>query len=163
MVLAAFLIRLGVVAFLYPERLNPDRDHWRFAGETGRIARFIVQGHGFGSPLHADTGNRLDDARLSFPAGSCLQCPRGLHQGFGDLHARYIEAEPLDPPNIFLCTLTILALIGLRRAFRGNFNLAAPFAIALFFASLRFTISPTPRTISGPSIRSLWCLRLTRW
>ena len=56
MVLAAFLVRLAVVGFLYPERLNPDRDHWRFAGETGRIARSIVQGRGFSSPLHADTG-----------------------------------------------------------------------------------------------------------
>ena len=37
MVLVALAIRLAVVAFLYPERLNPDHDHWRFAGETGRI------------------------------------------------------------------------------------------------------------------------------
>src|SRR5205085_1960903 len=56
MVLVALAIRLAVVAFLYPERLNPDRDHWRFAGETGRIARSIVEGRGFSSPLHADTG-----------------------------------------------------------------------------------------------------------
>jgi 4-amino-4-deoxy-L-arabinose transferase-like glycosyltransferase len=56
MVLVALVIRLAVVAFLYPERLNPDRDHWRFAGETGRIARSIVEGRGFSSPLHADTG-----------------------------------------------------------------------------------------------------------
>jgi 4-amino-4-deoxy-L-arabinose transferase-like glycosyltransferase len=56
MVLVALAIRLAAVAFLYPERLNPDRDHWRFAGETGRIARSVVQGHGFSSPLHADTG-----------------------------------------------------------------------------------------------------------
>src|SRR5216683_403064 len=56
MVLAALLVRLAVVGFLSPERLNPDRDHWRFAGETGRIARSLVQGHGFSSPLHADTG-----------------------------------------------------------------------------------------------------------
>lgn len=56
MVLIALTLRLAVVAFLYPERLNPDRDHWRFAGETGRIARSIVEGRGFSSPLHADTG-----------------------------------------------------------------------------------------------------------
>ena len=56
MVLSALLVRLAVVGFLYPERLNPDHDHWRFAGETGRIAKSIVQGHGFSSPLHADTG-----------------------------------------------------------------------------------------------------------
>ena len=56
MVLIALTLRLAVVAFLYPQRLNPDRDHWRFAGETGRIARSIAQGRGFSSPLHADTG-----------------------------------------------------------------------------------------------------------
>jgi len=56
MVAVALILRLAVVAFLYPERLHPDRDHWRFAGETGRIARSIVQGRGFSSPLFADTG-----------------------------------------------------------------------------------------------------------
>lgn len=56
MVLVALVLRLAVVALLYPERLNPDRDHWRFAGETGRIARSLAEGHGFSSPLHADTG-----------------------------------------------------------------------------------------------------------
>lgn len=56
MVLAAFVIRLAVMSFLYQERLNPDRDHWHFAGETGRIAKSIVEGRGFSSPLHADTG-----------------------------------------------------------------------------------------------------------
>lgn len=56
MVLIALTLRLAVVAFLYPERLNPDRDHWRFAGETGRIARSVAEGRGFSSPLRADTG-----------------------------------------------------------------------------------------------------------
>ena len=56
MVLIALTLRLVVVAFLYPQRLDPDRDHWRFAGETGCIARSIAQGRGFSSPLHADTG-----------------------------------------------------------------------------------------------------------
>ena len=56
MVLAALVIRLAVMGFLYPEQLDPDRDHWRFGYETGRIARSIVLGHGFSSPLFADTG-----------------------------------------------------------------------------------------------------------
>jgi 4-amino-4-deoxy-L-arabinose transferase-like glycosyltransferase len=56
MVLAALALRLIVVAFCYQDRLNPDRDYWRFAGETGRIARSIVQGKGFSSPLFGDTG-----------------------------------------------------------------------------------------------------------
>lgn len=56
MVLVALVLRLIVVGFLYPDRLNPDRDHWRFAGETGRIARSMVEGKGFSSPMFADTG-----------------------------------------------------------------------------------------------------------
>jgi 4-amino-4-deoxy-L-arabinose transferase-like glycosyltransferase len=56
MVLVALVLRLIVVGFLYPERLNSDRDHWRFAGEAGRIARSIVEGKGFSSPLFGDTG-----------------------------------------------------------------------------------------------------------
>ena len=55
-VAAAVLVRLVVMAFLYPEQLSPERDHWRFAYETGRIARSLATGHGFGSPLFSDTG-----------------------------------------------------------------------------------------------------------
>jgi hypothetical protein len=56
MVLAALAIRLVVMVFLLPEQLDPSRDHWHFGYETGRIARSIVQGRGFGSPLFAETG-----------------------------------------------------------------------------------------------------------
>jgi hypothetical protein len=44
------------MAFLYPEQLSPERDHWHFGYEAGRIARSIVEGKGFSSPLFADTG-----------------------------------------------------------------------------------------------------------
>lgn len=56
MVVAALAIRLIVMIFLLPEQLEPQRDHWRFGYETGRIARSIVQGRGFGNPLFEDTG-----------------------------------------------------------------------------------------------------------
>jgi len=56
MVLVAFAIRIAVMPFLIGEQLAPERDHWRFGYEAGRIARSIVQGHGFGSPLFSDTG-----------------------------------------------------------------------------------------------------------
>ncbi len=55
-VLVAFALRMAVVAFLYPEQLDPSRDHWHFAYETGRIARSIALGKGFSSPLFGDTG-----------------------------------------------------------------------------------------------------------
>jgi hypothetical protein len=56
MVLVGLAIRLIVMVFLLPEQLDPQRDHWHFGYETGRIARSIVQGRGFSSPLFEDTG-----------------------------------------------------------------------------------------------------------
>ena len=56
MFLVALGIRLVVIVFLLPEQLDPARDHWHFGYETGRIAYSIVEGHGFASPLFADTG-----------------------------------------------------------------------------------------------------------
>jgi len=56
MVLVALAIRLIVMVFLLPEQLEPQRDHWHFGYETGRIARSIVEGKGFSSPLFEDTG-----------------------------------------------------------------------------------------------------------
>jgi len=56
MVLVALAIRLVVMVFLLPEQLDPQRDHWHFGYEAGRIARSIVQGRGFSSPLFEDTG-----------------------------------------------------------------------------------------------------------
>ena len=52
----ALALRLIVMMFLYPEQLDPARDHWKFGYETGRIACSIVEGKGFSSPLFEDTG-----------------------------------------------------------------------------------------------------------
>jgi hypothetical protein len=56
MVVVALVIRLVVMVFLLPEQLNPDRNHWHFGYEAGKIADSIAQGRGFSSPLFADTG-----------------------------------------------------------------------------------------------------------
>ncbi|MBI3646723.1 MAG: glycosyltransferase family 39 protein [Acidobacteriales bacterium] len=55
-VVVALALRLLVMAFLYPEQLSPERDHWKFGYETGRIARSIVEGKGFSNPLFEETG-----------------------------------------------------------------------------------------------------------
>ena len=44
------------MAFLLPDHLAPEKDHWSFGYEAGRLARSIVQGHGFSSPLFGETG-----------------------------------------------------------------------------------------------------------
>jgi 4-amino-4-deoxy-L-arabinose transferase-like glycosyltransferase len=56
MVLAGLAVRLVVMGFLYPEQLEPGRDHWKFAYETGRLARSILQGKGVANPLFEETG-----------------------------------------------------------------------------------------------------------
>ena len=56
MVVSALVVRLVAMCFLYTERTDPYRDHWRFGGEAGRIARSIVQGEGFSNPLFGKTG-----------------------------------------------------------------------------------------------------------
>jgi 4-amino-4-deoxy-L-arabinose transferase-like glycosyltransferase len=50
---AGLVIRLAIVPFLYTEWLDPFvKEHWAF----GRVARSLVQGHGYGNTF-ADTGN----------------------------------------------------------------------------------------------------------
>jgi hypothetical protein len=56
MVLLALVIRLAVVGFLYPDQMDPSRNHWHFAFENGKVAESIVQGHGLSSPLFENTG-----------------------------------------------------------------------------------------------------------
>lgn len=56
MVVVALALRLAVMAFVYPERTDPFRDHWRCGGEAGRIARAIAEGRGFSNPLFGETG-----------------------------------------------------------------------------------------------------------
>lgn len=50
-VLAALAARLVVVAFVYPSFLDPQREHWLFGFEIGKIAESIVLGHGYGNPF----------------------------------------------------------------------------------------------------------------
>jgi 4-amino-4-deoxy-L-arabinose transferase-like glycosyltransferase len=52
MVLAALVVRLAVIPFVYRDWLDPFvLEHWAF----GRVARSLVAGHGFGN-VFADTG-----------------------------------------------------------------------------------------------------------
>jgi 4-amino-4-deoxy-L-arabinose transferase-like glycosyltransferase len=45
-----------VVAVVYKDQLDPQRDFWQFGYETGKIARSISSGEGFSNPLFAKTG-----------------------------------------------------------------------------------------------------------
>jgi hypothetical protein len=56
MVLAALVVRLLVVAFVFRDQTDPTNHHAQFGWEMGWVARSIVQGHGFSSPFFPATG-----------------------------------------------------------------------------------------------------------
>jgi 4-amino-4-deoxy-L-arabinose transferase-like glycosyltransferase len=56
-VLAALAVRLVVVALVYSSFLVPEREHWLFGFEVGKVASSIAAGHGFGNPYYGpETG-----------------------------------------------------------------------------------------------------------
>jgi len=67
-----------------------------------------------------------------------------LWTGYWSLDRDYLKQEPLDPPNILFCTaLTVLALLGLRRALRADFAGSLPYALVLFsFPLIYYITSP---------------------
>ncbi|HYY72257.1 MAG TPA: glycosyltransferase family 39 protein [Candidatus Bathyarchaeia archaeon] len=54
--IVAFALRLVAVRLFYNSTWNEYEDHLYFGFETGRIARSIAEGHGFGNPLSVPTG-----------------------------------------------------------------------------------------------------------
>ena len=57
-----------------------------------------------------------------------------LWTGFWSFSRNYLQQEPLDLANIpFLTGFTVLALLGLRRAFQNDASSAMPYALVLFF------------------------------
>ncbi|MBO0858547.1 MAG: glycosyltransferase family 39 protein [Chloracidobacterium sp.] len=52
----AFFIRLVVALSLIGDQFSPERNHFSFGWETGRIARSVALGEGFSSPFHVTTG-----------------------------------------------------------------------------------------------------------
>ena len=56
MVAAGLALRLVVMWFMVPEHLDPSRNHWHFAWETGMIAGALASGRGFSSPFANPSG-----------------------------------------------------------------------------------------------------------
>jgi 4-amino-4-deoxy-L-arabinose transferase-like glycosyltransferase len=55
-VLAAFAIRLVVVAFYFRQLPDADQHYEQFGWEVGWVARALASGHGFSSPVYPITG-----------------------------------------------------------------------------------------------------------
>jgi 4-amino-4-deoxy-L-arabinose transferase-like glycosyltransferase len=56
MVLAGFLVRLGVVIFGFRDQIDPADHHAAFGWEMGWVARSILEGRGFSAPFFPATG-----------------------------------------------------------------------------------------------------------
>lgn len=56
MVSVAFGVRFATVMFVYDEQLMSARGDFEFGWEVGRVAKSLVNGHGFSSPLWGETG-----------------------------------------------------------------------------------------------------------
>ncbi len=87
--------------------------------------------------------------------------------GYWSLRKDYLEEEPFDPYNIFFCSVTtLLMLMGLRRAFQKNINVAMPFALLLLSLPVIYYVT-TPffayREYWDPEIVVLACYAVSLW
>lgn len=128
---AALGFRLAVIPFLVGDQLNPARDHWAFGWETGRLARSLASGHGFGSPLFGWTGPSAWMAPV-YPA-----LLAGVFKVFG-IYSK-ASAYAILSLNCLFAALTCFPLRSLARtAFGHRTGVAAAWAWALFPYSFDF-------------------------
>lgn len=132
MVLVALALRLIVVSFLYPERTDPFRDHWRFGGEAGRIARSLAEGKGYSNPLFGDTG---PTAWLSpgFPLFLA-----GLFKVFG-IYTKAAALAALSLDSLFSALTCIPVYFIARRSFGNAAAAWAGWGWALFPYAIYFS------------------------
>jgi len=133
-VLIALAVRLIVVAFVYQDFLDPQRDHWLFGFENGRIARSIVEGHGFGNAW----GNTGPTAILT-PVIPYLLA--GIFALFG-VYTRTSALVMLALGSLF-AALTCVPIFFVARKTSGSELRAAPLGCGSSFHTAY--ISPRPR------------------
>ena len=129
--LVALGLRLAIVPFLVGEQLNPARDHWVFGWETGRLARSLASGHGFGSPLFGWTG----------PSAWMAPAYPALLAGVFKLFGIYSKASAyiILALNCLFAAITCFPLRSIARtAFGDRTGVAAAWAWALFPYSFDF-------------------------
>ena len=156
MVVIALVLRLGVMCFLYPEQTDPYRDHWRFGGEAGRIARSIVQGEGFSSPFFAKTG----PTALMTPVYIYLMA--GVFKLFG-IYSTYSALVLLSLNSLFSALTCLPVFFIARRNFGDRVAFRAGWAWALFPFAIYFAadfVWPTVLTTLLLSLLFLMALHL---
>jgi 4-amino-4-deoxy-L-arabinose transferase-like glycosyltransferase len=119
------------MVFVYPERLDPARDFWHYAGETGRIARSLATGQGFSSPLFANTGPTAWLGPI-FPSLLAL-----IFKLFG-VYSRASLLTVLSIDCLFSALTCIPVYFLARRCFGSRAAVWGPWAWALFPYSIFF-------------------------
>jgi len=98
-----------------------------------------------------------------------LSLRRALYMwtNFWSFDRQYLEAEPLVPANVFLCTvLTVLTLVGLRGAFQRGVEIGMPYAITIFFFPVVYYVTHPEdyyRRPIDPIFVALAVYALTSW
>ena|SRR5215469_2410247 len=145
MVIVALCARLAVMAFVYPERLSPARDHWKFAGEAGRIARSLAGGQGFSNPFFAETGPTSWLAPV-FPA---------LLADDFKVFGVYTKAAALAILS-FDCLLAALTCIPVFFIARRTFGSAAALWAGWIWALFPYSINFAASFIWDTTLSTLW-------
>ena len=151
LMLLALAVRAVVIPFLIGDQLDPARDHWAFGCEEGRIARSLVNGEGFSSPLFARTGPTAWTAPL-YPA-----ILAGIFRIFGIFTTASAWAALLL--NAFFAALTVLPVYFLTQRFFGP---AAAFCAGLVWALHPYSIFVSSSLIWGYTLDAL-LLALVLW
>jgi len=123
--LVALALRLSAVHFFYHSTWNEYEDHLTFGFETGRIARSIAEGRGYGNPLLAQTG---PTAWLT-PVYPCLLA--GVFKLFG-LYSKASALVILSLNSLFSAVTTVPIFYVALRYFGRSVAIAACWVWALY-------------------------------
>jgi hypothetical protein len=134
------VLRLGTkgkTSYWAPYELGP----WHNDAEWQQFVRLGELGYMDKERAQAITAIKSDPA---WYIRTSLRRAVFLWTGFWSLDRAYLRQEPFDPYNIPLCTtLTVLAAIGLWRAFRLRLPYAVPYALVLItFPLIYYVTSP---------------------
>ena len=127
--LLAVAVRLFAIVYFRTYEISPEMDHWNFGYEEGRIARSLVMGHGFSSPMPEPTG----------PTGYAAPVFPLVLAGFFRIFGEYTAASAVATYvfDALLSALTCVALYALgTRMFERRVGLAAAFLFALYPPSI---------------------------
>ena len=139
------------------------------AGNAAEAARFAWLGE---QPYLAEKHAEAFAYLRMHPGRYALRCLRRvvfLWTGFWSVHPAYMREEPLDSPNIFFLTgLSVLAGIGLYRAFREERSRAAALLFLLILIAFPLPyyashLDPGYRHPLDPLLVILVCYALDGW